>query len=179
MKWFPRRWLQIRLSTAVVLMLAAGILIKANVSPHRISVAYVEDLVRFHVGGIRGERMTRYGWPLTAASNAGVVREIHGVRNKNAPTDQEIREMELFRNVEVADYFDLCRYAPNLKKRVVFSPDPPCEWKLAAVAINTGVALAILLVIAFFCEFLLRRQSAFRNPKSAINSRRRQQNLPA
>lgn len=100
-----RAWFQLHLSTCVVLMLAAGVLMWANIQ-------FIVDLDY-------GER----GWP-----------------------------WPYYREVYTIQYIGRSRPLPEFDKW----PEP--YYMIDSLVMDIGVGIAILAVIAAFCEWLIRRR---------------------
>src|SRR5262245_56400069 len=111
-----RRVLQIHLSTAILLMIAAGSLLRANTLPVTINRTSDGDLVA------RG-----YGWPLAYTSSVD------------------------------SAFGSSIKLVTRLKNEAA---DPGLESKIFIFTIDAVVAMAILFVLAWLAEFVIRRREA-------------------
>jgi len=131
-----RKRFQIHLSTAIVMMIVAGVLIWANVAPRQFDDSRTfNNYERITAGDITGffyypsVWTTECGWPTTMSTKHTV---LHSVKT---PEFQEI--------------------SVNSPRGILESR----EWHLGTI-INTVVALFILFLIWFACEWLIRRRAA-------------------
>lgn len=65
-----RRWFQIHLSTAVVLMVAAGLMLLANCRPHEFIDKWEESMTDNPGEGLH---YNLYGWPVVGAFHGGLI----------------------------------------------------------------------------------------------------------
>jgi len=136
-----RSWFQIHLSTAIVLMFVAGVLVWAN-SRNELKESYFLTVTDWGNGRdikFNKPRTQFIGWPL------------------------EVRTLQY-------DFIYAGQLPENLDPRISNLPikelpDPPvvkphrAKWDMRSVLVNLVTALAILTAVAVGCEWRVRRRS--------------------
>lgn len=128
-----RAWLQLHLSTCVVLMVVAGVLIWSNLVGH--NVTYIIQTKPKATGYNRRVSYFVYGWPLIVWGT--------------------LEDVELFYEKEWHhDETEFERYSIGEKEGFLI----PKESMAKNAFINTIVAFAIWILVALGCESLFRRR---------------------
>jgi hypothetical protein len=141
-----RRWFQFHLSTAVLVMFAAGGLISVNSVKHtRYVVAELEcfDGPWSDSWGemVNVERRTAQGWPFTIRYDA----YSFVLGSKSLPSDVKEEQLQTF---------DIPKLAHSWSVQPRASP-----WRYDSLAYNCICGVLMLAGLAFVCEFIVRCQS--------------------
>ena len=129
-----RRWFQIHLSTAVMLMFGAGILLWVNFRIGR--DAFAEKLpseTRWSLW-----RVYEIGWPQRMLRSQRLITKEH-------PTGSFFEEE-----------FD----EPQIRDLFAYNAEDIVKWEVDAIAMNTLVGLLILSTSGVLIEFFVRRREA-------------------
>jgi len=183
----PVRRCQFRLGTAVLLMLAAGLLLWLNFRPafdwswaivtaRQIRPLPEIELVDFRLGGTYA---ARYGWPWTARSCSWEIEPmlvVHPARIPEAWRQQALRERQadLTFGLETGAEFDRVlpgeRFRPLRHEGVprLFrtgaddEADAVVAWSAAGIVADAAVAWSLLLAVGIGAEWLSRRRRTTR-----------------
>ena len=162
------RWLQIHLSTIVVVTLIAGVLVGLNALPKKRAEVHLLHTMSDSPGSytVKSDRYISYGWPWSFYSDEPSAKFGSFSYSRNMTLDsQQMIEWNMLKR-DTIDYGDLCRLAPSLSNVVTFST-PHFEWNVEAVTADIVVAIGILIATAIACERSASRKS---NPHSAIRN---------
>jgi hypothetical protein len=155
-----RRWFRFHLSTAIILMFVAGGLIWANLKPHETVLVFTnwEGKPGFQAGA-----EAEFGWPLLMRRVVGAPLQYLGPYYWTL-SDQDQEQQYLKVNSRCFRAEEFKAYAPSLARGLAIPTDLGVsimgygEWYPWGRFVNAAVALAILLAVAFVCEWFVRRR---------------------
>jgi len=164
----PTRWLQFRLSTALVVMCVAAVLLGLNTLPQTRTEILIQ---RSHsvIPGlfISGDVYRSFGWPVRHSTNEPHWHCMSTWSHLDVETDRQLVECRALPD-GLIELDELSRRAPSLVP-LVTAPHEPGTLLWENVLLNFSLAMGILFATAFFCECLAQRRpnshSAFRNPQ--------------
>jgi hypothetical protein len=156
-----RRWFQIHLSTAIVMLLAAAFLVWLNFRPR---LGHLEPIfssgfpVKTHIGEIE------YGFPLTAATRDTEFYAIEVwawiTKGKESITDTTKGLNDNLNDCYDVMYFDKQGWAFALRRDPRSDWTFQYSWRNSSIGLNVLCNVGLTVFMAMFCEYLIRRREA-------------------